>query len=53
MDDFPFSSDDATRHIVRVCRERKALYVNESNAPTYSMKDGSLVVKTSGMYSRP
>ena len=46
-----FSSDHATRHIQRFCRERKALYVNEWHGPTLSMRGESSVAKTNGMYS--
>ena len=47
-----FSSNHATRHIQKVCRQRKALYVNEGHGPTYSMRGEPPVAKTSGMYSK-
>lgn len=52
MDELMSSSDHDTRHIQRACLERKALYVNESHGPTYSMRDGTPVTKPSGMYSK-
>ena len=52
MDDLMFSSNHATSHIQKVCRQRKALFVNEGHGPTYSMRGELPVAKTSGMYSK-
>ena len=52
MDTFLNSSNNTTRHIKYVCRERNALFVNKSHGPTYSLKDTPPAAQTSGMYSQ-
>lgn len=52
MDSLSDPSNILIRHIQYGCRERNALFVNESQGPTYSLKGNRPAAQTSSMYSR-
>lgn len=52
MDSLSDPSNHFTRHLQYGCRERNALFVNESQGPTYSLKGNGSLVQTSSMYSQ-
>lgn len=52
MDSLSDPSDQFSRHIQYGCRERNALYVNESQGPTFYLKGDGPPAQTSSMYSQ-